>query len=65
MSRRRHTKALGRRRRAALSGKWADAHPNFPWYGIGWGWHVFFIWPMIAYGISTIIRGPRYLGPAE
>jgi hypothetical protein len=63
--RRRHTKTLGRRRRA-LAGKWADAHPGFPWYGIGWGWHVFIIWPAVAYGISTIIRGPRaiYAPPA-
>jgi hypothetical protein len=64
MSRRRHAKTLGRRRARALAGKWADAHPGFPWYGIGWGWHVFLIWPTILWGVTNLvmlpIRAARY-----
>lgn len=45
-----------RSRRRGLSGKWADAHQGFPWYGIGWGWHVFLIWPALGYLVTAPIR---------
>jgi len=60
-----------RRRRVRfndLGGAWADAHPDFPWYGIGWGWHVFLIWPAFAYGVSRILRaawGQKSLPPQQ
>ena len=57
-----------RRRRVQFEGAWADAHPSFPWYGIGWGWHVFLIWPVLVGGIATIfrsVRGSKALPPQQ
>lgn len=48
-----------RRRRVRFEGAWADAHQGFPWYGIGWGWHVFLIWPALAGGVAAILRSAR------
>lgn len=63
MSRRRHTKTLGRRRARALAGKWADAHRGFPFYGVHWFWWAFVIIPTAAWGVSTIVRGPVVYNP--
>lgn len=55
---RRHRR-LARRRRS-LGGKWADAHQGFPWYGIGWGWHVFLIWPALGWLVTAPIRAVMF-----
>lgn len=67
MRRRHHrSKNLSRsRRRRGLSGEWADRHQGFPWYGIGWGWHVFLIWPALGWLITAPIRAVAWNRYAE
>jgi hypothetical protein len=57
----RHRQIRRRRHHRQLSGRWADAHPGFPWYGLHWAWHVFLIWPGILGGLATIVHGPSML----
>lgn len=60
MAKRKTRKRRASRNLPVLSGGMTDPKKPGRLYGIHWVWWAFFIVPAAAYGISTVLRGPRY-----